>query len=80
MDINKNEIDRITALDDSVFKEKLENALNAAGAADQVKEKLTQNISQLKKTLGALSQSDLEMLSKKLDEATLNAVKDSLNR
>lgn len=80
MEINKQDITRLTALGDSVFQKKLESALDAAGASDAVREKLTGNIPQIKKTLESLTQKDLEMLAQKLDEATINAVKDSLGQ
>ncbi len=80
MDINKEDILRMTALSDEVFKKKLEGALDSAQASQEMKDKLCANIPQIKQTLSSLTNEDLELISKRLDQATLNVVKDSLKQ
>lgn len=78
MDIDETKLREMASLSDDVFGEKLEEALNAAGATDSVKAKFAQNIPQIKKALDGLSARDLELLAQKLDGATIDALKDSL--
>lgn len=79
MEPNKKQLQQITALSDGEFKSKLEEALEAAGASDSVKARLTHNIPQLKRTLESLSEQDLALLAQSIDQATLDAVKKSLS-
>lgn len=78
MEIDEKRLREMKTLSDGAFRQKLEEALEAAGATDDVKAKFTQNVSQIKKALDTLSARDLELLAQKLDEATLNTIKDSL--
>ena len=78
MQITKEDIDRLSALDDSEFSAKLMSALSAAGAAQSVKSKFTDNIPQIKKALQSLSPGDIEALCKKLDDASLDALKNEI--
>lgn len=78
MDIDEKRLRETASLSDDVFGQKLEEALNAAGASAGMKAKFAQNIPQIKKALDTLSARDLELLAQKLDGATLDALKDSL--
>lgn len=80
MDINKDQLDKLTMMSDMDFKSTLENALSAAGADSNLTSRLGENIPQIKKVLASLSEQDIQALSQKLDPATLNAIKDTLNK
>ena len=80
MEIRKEDIDRLSTLDDKEFASRLTSALNAAGASTTVKSKFTDNIPQIKKALQSLSQKDIEALCEKLDENALNALKTEISQ
>ncbi|MBQ9940387.1 MAG: hypothetical protein IJO74_02480 [Clostridia bacterium] len=78
MEINKNQLDKITSLSDSEFSQKLKTALDNAGASPEVIQRMGENIPLLKQTLRSLSQKDLENILQKMDRQTIDDIKKSL--
>ena len=80
MEIDKKKIlDKFTSLNEKDFKAKLIEALAAAGANNNVQQKIMSNIPQLKKALESMSQEDLDLLANNLGDDKLKQILNSIN-
>ena len=78
MKIDKETVDQITSLGDDEIRAKLGAVLDAIGLDGRRKKKLLDDIPNLKREFGAMSQKDLDKISSKISGKTAEELSEKL--
>lgn len=79
MALNKKDIDNILNLDDKEFGEKLKSAIEAMGVDKSMSSKILGDVGKVKKTLGSLSQNDIDRLTQNVDQSKISKINEIIN-
>lgn len=80
MAIDKKDLDNVLKLSDQEFKSKIGRAIEAMGVEKKVSDKIMGDIGRVKKTIGSLSQTDIEKLTKNLDEQKIQELQSIIKK
>ncbi len=80
MAIDKKDLDNVLKLSDKEFKDKISHAIEAMGLEKKVSDKIMGDIGRVKKTIGSLTQTDIEKLTKNLDENKIQELQNIIKK
>ncbi len=79
MALNKKDIDNILNLDDKEFGAKLKSAIEAMGVDKSMSGKILGDVGKVKKTLGSLSQNDIDRLTQNVDQSKISKINEIIS-